>query len=346
MPTAFVTGATGLLGSNLVRELVQQGYQVKALVRSLDKAQRILGDLPVTFVQGDLGDIPAFAPAMAGCDVLFHTAAYFREYYQPGDHWALLQRYNIDGTLQILEAAEAHGVKKAIYTSSSGVIDKASGNESSGPNPTATHNLYFKSKVIAEERVKAFCQSHHLPVVMILPGWMLGPGDEAPTASGQLILDAVQGKLPGYFEGGTSTVDARDVATAMVAAVEHGQPGERYIVAGKYVSMQDMMQAIERVTGVKAPRRRFPKGLMLLVAALMENKARLTRKPSVMSVDGVKTMMDQHQVNSERAIRELKIQFRPLDESIRDEVLWFVQHQRLNLTQMPKFKTEKQAALV
>lgn len=346
MPTAFVTGATGLLGSNLVRELIQQGYQVKALVRSLEKAERILGDLPVTFVQGDLGDIPAFAPAMQGCDVLFHTAAYFREYYQPGDHWELLQRYNIDGTIQILEQAETHGIKKAIYTSSSGVIDKASGNESSGPNPTATHNLYFKSKVVAEERVKAFCQSHSLPVVMILPGWMLGPGDEAPTASGQLILDTIQGKLPGYFEGGTSTVDARDVATAMVTAVDHGKPGERYIVAGKYMSMQDLLQSVERVTGVSAPRRRFPKGLMLIVAAIMENVARLTRKPSVMSVDGVRTMMDKHQVNSDKAIRELKAKFRPLDESVRDEAAWFIQHQRLTAAQMPKFQAPKDTALV
>ncbi|PSN13335.1 3-beta hydroxysteroid dehydrogenase, partial [filamentous cyanobacterium CCT1] len=120
---AFVTGSTGLLGSNLVRELVDRGYQVKALVRSIDKAKALLGDLPqVQFIQGDLQAIPAFAAELRGCDVLFHTAAYFRESYGLGDHWPQLKGLNIDATIELLEAAEKAGVGKAIYVSSSGCI--------------------------------------------------------------------------------------------------------------------------------------------------------------------------------------------------------------------------------
>jgi dihydroflavonol-4-reductase len=103
---AFVTGATGLLGNNLVRELLGRGYEVKALVRSREKAEKLFGDLAIEYVVGDMEDVPAFAAELAGSDVLFHTAAYFREYYQPGeDHWGKLKRINIDGTVEILNAA-------------------------------------------------------------------------------------------------------------------------------------------------------------------------------------------------------------------------------------------------
>jgi dihydroflavonol-4-reductase len=119
---AFVTGSTGLLGNNLVRLLVQQGHKVKALVRSREKAAKLFAGLDLAFIQGDMKDIEAFAPELEGSDVLFHTAAYFRDYYQPGDHWQELELINVTGTVQLLEQAEKAGVKKTIYVSSAGVI--------------------------------------------------------------------------------------------------------------------------------------------------------------------------------------------------------------------------------
>ncbi|MBC8171474.1 MAG: NAD-dependent epimerase/dehydratase family protein, partial [Anaerolineae bacterium] len=167
---AFVTGSTGLLGSNLVNLLLAQGHEVKALVRSEAKARKFLTDPRIEIIQGDMEKVDGFAAELQGCDVLFHTAAYFREYYGPGDHWATLEKINVHGTIRLLELAEKAVVKKVIYVSSSGVIgrkpDGSPADETTAPDQLAEReNLYFKSKVAAEQAVANFLKTHHLPVV-------------------------------------------------------------------------------------------------------------------------------------------------------------------------------------
>ena len=215
---AFVTGSTGLLGNNLVRALLAQGHEVKALARSQRKAEQLLGDTAAQIVVGDMDDVAAFADELEGCDVLFHGAAFFREYYQPGDHWATLKRINVDAVIEIFEAAEARGVRRAIFVSSSGTVgvgpNGTPGDETAPPPAIAADNLYFRSKVLADEAVAAWLPGRKLEVVTILPGWMYGPYDAAPTSSGQLVLDFLHRKLPAIIPGAGSVVDARDVAQA------------------------------------------------------------------------------------------------------------------------------------
>lgn len=336
---AFVTGSTGLLGGNLVKELVAEGYEVVALVRSEAKARKVLGNLPgVRFVIGDMQDVAAFAPELQGCDLLFHTAAYFREYYQPGDHWPEMERINVKGTLDLLQAAHQAGVKKLIDTSSSGVIDKRVGDESSGPSPHAEQNLYFKSKVVIEAKVKELV-AQGLPIIQILPGWMLGPGDAAPTASGQLVLDFVNAKLPGSFDGGASSVDARDVAKGMILAADKGRMGQRYILGGEYYSIRELYQALEKVTGLPAPRRHIPSGILRLFASLSELWSRISGRPSLVTRDGVETMLEKQAVSSNKAINELGVSFRPLEETLRDEVQWFIEQGQLRAEQLKGLQT-------
>lgn len=325
MKRVFVTGATGLLGSNLVRALLAQGYQVTAQARSESKARRMLGDCEVEWVYGDLENLSDWIGQIRGCEQVYHTAAYFREYFQPGDHWGLLKKYNIDATLELMQAADAAGVSRFAYISSSGVIDAADGTEQSRPNPHAKNNLYFKSKVLADAAVADFVRQHRLEVVSILPGWMIGPGDGAPTASGRLLLDFVKGKLPGYFNAGTSTVDARDVALACITAAERGQAGERYIIGGRFVSMQTLTETLARVSGLPALRRKLPNAAVLTVAWFAQNWGRLTGQPALMTTVGVGTLMQQHRVHSDKAIRELGVSFRPLDETLADALHWFQQ---------------------
>ena len=323
---AFVTGSTGLLGSNLVRLLLAQGHEVKALARSREKAERVLGDTAAEIVIGDMQDVATFAPQMAGCDVLFHGAAYFREYYQAGDHWPILQQINVDGVVDILTAAEQQGIKKAVHVSSSDVIGKEGGqpgDESTPPDRYAYENLYFKSKILAEEAVQQFLKAHDLPVVLILPGWMMGPGDAAPTDSGQIILDLLHGNMPGVIDGGSSVVDARDVAQAMINAVENGRSGERYIVGGAYQSLGEVAETVATVSGVDVSRRRIPYPLALAAAYASETMARLRNTETVMTVNGIRTMHAAMAINSAKAQRELGATFRPLAETIADEVSWF-----------------------
>ncbi|NDJ76141.1 MAG: SDR family oxidoreductase [Chloroflexi bacterium] len=327
---AFVTGSTGLLGSNLVRLLLDQGYDVKALARSGEKAERLLGDTRAQIVVGDMLDVDGFAGELAGCDVLFHTAAYFREYYQRGDHWPMLDAVNIKGTIRLLEAAERHGVAKAIHTSSASVIARGSNGTPSDESSPYSHlsevSLYAKSKKLAEQAIFEFLKTHDLPVVLVLPGWILGPSDAAPTTSGQMVLDYLAGKLRIVPPGGLRPTDARDVAQAMINAVEHGQSGERYIVSGDLIALNDVFQVLEKVTGIPAPTRKIPFRVLLVIAWVAQNAARFTGRQPLTTVNAVRTIYHQHPVSSRRAERELSLTLRPLADTLRDEVNWFRAH--------------------
>src|SRR5882762_9344467 len=147
---AFVTGSTGLLGNNLVRTLHQAGHEVWALARSKEKAQQTLGDMAARIIIGDLRNVAEFAPCLKGVDVVFHTAAYFREYYNPGDHSNAVEFANVKGTMELAQAAHAMGVGKMVHTSSAGIVglqaDGSPGDERTPPWPGAARNLYLNSK--------------------------------------------------------------------------------------------------------------------------------------------------------------------------------------------------------
>ncbi len=327
---AFVTGATGMLGGNLVQALLAAGHEVRGLVRSKEKAQRVFPGAKIDLVTGDMSNVSGFASSLAGCDVLFHTAAYFREYYQPGDHKPTLEKINVQGTVDLLIAAEKQGVEKAVHISSAGVIgrkpDGSAGDENTMPDDHATSNLYFSSKIDTELAIKRFLKERKLPVVMVLPSWMWGPGDWAPTAAGKLVLDFLKQKLPGVVDGGSSIVDVRDVAAATIAAADRGKSGERYIVGGHYFDFAKILETLERVTGVKAPTRQIPYGLSLLVGAASQTWARLTGSPALVTLAAVRTIHGKNQVDSAKAVRELNATFRPLEDTVRDEVEWFRTH--------------------
>ena len=324
---AFVTGATGLLGSNLVQTLLEHGHEVRGLVRSPEKAQRVFPGGKVDLVTGNIRDVATFDAALAGCDALFHTAAYFREYYQPGDHKAMLEKINVQGTIDLLIAAEKHGIKKAVHISSAGVIgrkpDGSPGDENTPPDELASSNLYFASKVQAELAISRFLKERSLPVTMVLPSWMWGPGDWAPTAAGKLVLDFMKQKLPGVVDGGCSVVDVRDVAQATISAAHLGRSGERYIVGGTYHDIADVLATLERVTGVPAPKRKIPYALSLAVGAGAETWARLTSSTALVTRAGVRLLHAKNAVRSDKAVRELSATFRPFEETVRDEVEWF-----------------------
>lgn len=328
---AFVTGSTGLLGNNLTY-LLSQKNQVKALVRSKEKAKNVFGDTSnITFIEGDMLDIDGFAHELQGCDILFHAAAYFREYYQPGNHWKNLEKVNIKGTISLLERAEKYNIQKVVYVSSAGVIGMGPnglpGDELTPPSKFAHTNLYFKSKLLAEEAIQLFLQKSSLPVVLILPGGIFGVRDFTPTSSGQLVLNFLSQKLPGIVDGGGCFVDVRDVAQAMINAVEKGRSGERYIVAGHYSSIEHVLQTLEKLTGIPAPKRHIPYTASLALAQLSELQWKLTGKPVLLSRARVQTLQQKFHWSSEKALRELAITFRPLEKTLRDEIDWYQQDQ-------------------
>lgn len=330
MRLAFVTGATGLLGNNLVRTLVGRGIRVRALARSKQKAQAQLGGLTgVEIVEGDLAKVPAFAPAMAGADVLFHTAAYFREAYGGGNHAKALRDTNVTGTRDLIRAAYGAGIRRMVHTSSIAVLD---GKRGATLDETSLRNRrnadpYYLSKIETDDVVLSFLRDHlDFSACMVLPGWMHGPGDAGPTSAGQFTLDYMNRKLPGATPATFSVVDARDVANAAVAAADKGRRGERYLTAGRHMTMRDLMTVYEKVTGVLAPKRSIPGGLLMLIATLSEIGGRLSGRPVLISRATVKLMLreaERTRFDHAKSERELGLTFRPVEDTIRDEVAWF-----------------------
>jgi nucleoside-diphosphate-sugar epimerase len=330
--TAFVTGATGLLGSNLVRELLRRGFGVRALVRDAERAGRLLPDAPgLQIVPGDLEDVPAFASALAGSEVVFHAAAYFRESYRGGSHWRKLHAINVDGTRALVEASYERGVRRFLHVSSVGTLvghapDGRPVDETLRRDPARTRNDYFRSKILADRVVEEALERHpDLWAAFILPGFMNGPGDAGPTAAGQTILDFAAGKLPGVVDVHLSYVDARDVAQACVEAVERAPRGERYVVAGRRVHLGDAYRILERTLGVPAPTRLVPLALLAVVAAMNELWARISGRPVLIGRAMFRTLREEGPYNSydsSKAERALGVRFRPLEATLRDAAAW------------------------
>ncbi|WP_372438177.1 SDR family oxidoreductase [Pseudomonas chlororaphis subsp. aureofaciens] len=330
MRRAFVTGATGLLGNNLVRELVARGCAVKALVRSRAKGEQQFKNLPgVELVVGDMGDVEAFAAALQGCDTLFHTAAFFRDNYQGGSHWQELEKINVIGTQELIAQAYRAGIRRFIHTSSIAVLDGAPGTSIDETCLRADANAddYYRSKILADRAILAFLETHpEMQACMVLPGWMWGPGDLGPTSSGQLVNDVLRGKLPGLIPGSFSVVDARDVALAQIAAARHGRSGERYLAAGRHMTMAELVPVLGRIAGVKTPTRHVPLPLLYTLAAVQELYARLTGRPILLSMATLRLLVrekDRTRFNHRKSEEELGLTFRALELTIADTVAWY-----------------------
>lgn len=326
---AFVTGATGLLGGNLVRLLVGNGIRVRALVRSPAKADAMLAGLPVEVVVGDMTAVDGFAAALRGVGTVYHTAAFFRDNYAGGRHVDALRRTNVDGTAALIAAAHAAGVRRFVHASSIAVLDGRPGeviHEGMARDPARADD-YYLSKIDADRAIDRFLAAHpEMWAALVLPGWMHGPGDAGPTSAGQTVLDFVRGRLPGVIDATVSLVDARDVAQAMVLAAAHGRRGERYLAAGRHLAMAEVFAALERASGVRAPTRRIPGVVLRAVAAWQEAWSRLTGRPVLLSWAGVRLLAaerDRTRFDPRKSAAELGLSFRPVAETLADAVAWY-----------------------
>ena len=328
---AFVTGSTGLLGSNLVRLLLTEGYRVKALARSEQKAKEQFGELMgsnLEVVLGDLAYVEGFVLALQGCDVMFHTAAYFRESYKGGRHRAALHKTNVEGTQNLLNGAYAAGVRRMVHISSIAVLgrnDSGLTDESMLLPIAEAPDDYYRSKIETDEVIFTFLDCHpDMHISLVLPGWMHGPGDLGPTSAGQFVEDYLLQKIPGVVDAAFSVVDARDVAKVALAASKTGERGERYLAAGHPVSMDSLLQAMESVSGVPAPRRKLPRTMLYAIACLQEVYARLTGRPVLLSLATVNNMANDHgrKFSADKIRRRFGLGFRSMEETLADEIMW------------------------
>ena len=329
----LVTGATGLLGSNITTMLLAAGTEVTALVRSRDKASRLLAAHPLLrLLEGDITHIDGFAAQLRGIDAIIHAAAYFREYYQPGGNDpARLQRVNVDAVERLLEAAADAEVPVMVHISSATTIGtRPDGQPSSEDTPPDTgweRNGYRASKIRAELVIAGWSDDDGVRVPIIVPAWMWGPGDAAPTASGRVFLAVARGELRAVPRVGSQVVDARDVADAAVRAITAGAHGRRYIVAGARHTLSAITRQVALAAGGRAPRE-VPAAMAMAGATAMELAARLRHRDPAATRAGTRVLLEggrQH-LTSQRAERELGVTFRPLERTLNDEAAWYRAH--------------------
>ncbi|GAB2884645.1 NAD-dependent epimerase/dehydratase family protein [Streptomyces mayteni] len=325
-----VTGATGLLGTAVVERLLTQGHQAVALVRDPAKARRVLPEhAGLTLVVGDVNEPASYRSALVGADAVIHTAAYFREYYQPDPDLPLLFRTNVDAVRDLLREAVDAGVPVMVHTSSITTLApgsaEAPADESAPPPPGWERNSYRASKVRAEEVILEFCvREPALRVPIVLPGWMWGPRDVGPTSAGRLFLSVAKRQLRAVPRAGNHVVDVRDVADALLRAAETGQSLRRYIVAGRWQRLSSTVTGVAEAVGVPAPRE-VPAGAAFAFATVLELSAKLRRQPPIATREGVRVLLDGNRtrITSARAERELGVSFRPLAQTFADEAAWY-----------------------
>jgi len=318
----FITGSTGLLGSNIVNELLNEGHQIKALVRSLEKAQSIYGP-NVDLVEGDLQNVDKFSDSLKDIDVLIHAAACYSEFYKKGSNSPLYET-NVHGTISLLEAAYKNSVSNIVYISSAGVLEMREEVDESTPYSKNMKDHYFNSKIEAEKQIDRFLELHkNMRLIKLLPTVMIGPSDMGPTPNGNLILNFLKGEMKIILPGSINIVDARDVAKAAVNAMKKGKRGERYIIGGKRYKFKDYFESLAAVSEKPVLTKQPPVAALKIVATIMYIKSIFTGKAPALRISIIKRLQTNFRFNSSKAKKELEVTFRPLEETLADTVQWF-----------------------
>jgi dihydroflavonol-4-reductase len=320
---AFVTGATGFVGSHVARVLAEQGADLRLLVRSGSDPKNIEG-LKADRVAGDLCDPASLEKAMAGCDVVFHVAADYRLWVRDPER---MYRANVEGTRAILKAALQNGVRRVVYTSSVATMGFSSNGHVADENsPVSLENMigpYKRSKFLAEE-VAIEAGHSGMDVVVVNPSTPVGERDIKPTPTGRIILDFLKKKFPAYVDTGLNLVDVTECAHGHVAALEKGRSGERYILGGENLTLKQILDELAAITGLPSPKVRVPYVVALATGVVDEIlTGRILKREPRATIDAVRMGRKKMFVSSNKAARELGWKIVPVDNALRCAVEWF-----------------------
>ena len=318
MPLAFVTGASGFLGWHVARTLTERGYEVRALCRPASQ----LRELEVEKVTGDLRDPESLARGVAGCEVVFHVAADYRLWSKNPDE---LYRSNVDGTRNLLEAAERAGVERIVYTSTVGCIGmprERLGDENTPVSIADMAGHYKKSKWLAEQVAREKARAG-LPVIIVNPTAPIGDHDWKPTPTGKVIVDFLRNQMPAFVDTGLNLVDVRDVALGHLLAAERGCPGERYILGCENLTLQQILGRLAPIADKPAPKMKVPYAVAYATGVITTAWANFSGKPPLAPLEAVKMARKKMFVTHAKAARELGFSPGPVDAALQRAVEWF-----------------------
>jgi dihydroflavonol-4-reductase len=319
--TTLVTGAAGFLGSHVARQLVAQGDDVRVLLRA-SSSNRAISDLSLEYVTGDLRDRSSLERAMAGVKRVFHVAADYRLWAKRSQD---IYDSNVGGTTNLLAAAKKAAVEQLIYTSTVATIavDRPElPNESTATKLQEMVGHYKRSKWMAEQEVLKAAKEG-LPVIVAMPTTPVGPWDWKPTPTGKIILDFLNGKMPGYVETGLNFVGVEECAAGHLLLAERGKVGERYLLGAENLTLKQLLDALESITGLAAPSMKIPHRVALGVAYLESAFSRLIGKEPQIPVEGVKIARHMMFVDCSRAKKELGFSPGPVPAALERAVKWY-----------------------
>jgi len=321
--TALVTGANGFLGSAVVRALLADGAHVRALVR-LGSDRRNLDGLDVEIAAGDLTDRESLRRAAAGCDAVYHVAADYRLW---AADFGPMYRANVEGSVNVLEAAAEAGAARMVYTSSVAVLginpDRTPADEATPVTVDDMVGHYKRSKFLAEQAVRARALELEFPVVTVNPSTPIGPRDIKPTPTGRILLDAAAGRMPAFVDTGLNLVHVDDVALGHLHACKLGAPGERYILGGDDFTLQQILTLVAAHVGTRASTIRLPHWSVYPVAVAAEVVARFTKREPRVTLDGLRMSKKHMYFSSHKAQRELGYRWRDPRLAVSAAVDWF-----------------------
>ena len=319
----LVTGATGFVGSAVVRALLQRGIPVRVLTRANSSRVNLAG-LPVEYAVGDLLDGASLTAAVAGCDAVYHVAADYRLWVPDP---AEMFRANIDGSRALLLAAKQAGVQRVIYTSSVATLglnpDHTPSDEATPVSVADMIGTYKKSKFLAEEEVRRLVKDAQVPAVIVNPSMPVGPGDVKPTPTGRMVVEAAQGKMPAFLDTGLNVVHVDDVANGHLLAHDKGVVGERYILGGENLTLKQILAEISALVGRPAPTVQLPRLPLFPIAVVAELWGRVSGREPMLTVDSLKMAAKYMHYSSARAVRDLGYQARPARQAFADAIAWY-----------------------
>lgn len=320
----LLTGPDGVLGNNLVRKLIENNFEVRVLIQT-GKTAPLLDGLNIEKEYGDILVKDDLKRVVQGCDVIIHAAAMTDTW--PCRH-EVYWKVNVDGTINMIEAAREAGVKRFLHIGTANSFGPGNkqhpGTELSGYSAGKYGVDYISSKyeahkVVLEEVEKGF------DAVILNPTFMLGPYDAKPS-SGAMILAVNSGKIPGYPTGGRNFVYVKDVAQAIVNAIELGKAGESYILGNENLNYKEIFTKMASALGVKAPRRALPRFATLSYGALMSFAATIFRFSPKVSYPLALISTEEHFYDPSKARTELKMPQTPIEAALDDAVSWFRQN--------------------
>lgn len=319
----LITGASGFVGSAVLRKLIDDGHEVRALVRP-NSDRRNLAGLELELFEGDLGDPDSLRRAVTGCNKLFHVAADYRLWIPNPDY---MYNINVVGTCNLLRFAAEAGAEKIVYTSSVAALgltqDGSPANEETPVVPDKIVGHYKHSKYLAEQSVIKLYTDEKVPVIIVNPSTPVGPRDIKPTPTGRIIVDTLNRRMPAYVDTGLNVVHVDDVAAGHLLACKKGTLGEKYILGGEDMSLRTILKTICDIAGLSPPNIRIPHNVVLPFAWLAERWAGISGKEPRATVDSVRMARKKMYFSSDKAGKALGYSARPAREGLADAIRWF-----------------------